>query len=51
MAFAMALPKTKRVKFLDDRGHEEYVEDDRWKFLRAAEASMQVRRKLLSEGE
>ncbi|KAK9842220.1 hypothetical protein WJX81_001193 [Elliptochloris bilobata] len=42
MAFVMSLPRTKRLKYLNDAGQEVFQEDDRWHFLRAADPTAQV---------
>ena len=42
MAFAMSLPRTKRLKHIDASGTEVFVDDDQWDFLRAANAHEQV---------
>ncbi|KAK9806770.1 hypothetical protein WJX72_002126 [[Myrmecia] bisecta] len=42
MAFAMSLPRTKRVKYIEENGREEFVTDDRWAFLRAADPALQA---------
>lgn len=35
MAFAMSLPRTKRVKYIEPDGREVYQEEDRWALVRA----------------
>ena len=35
MAFAMSLPRTKRVKYIEPDGKEAYQEEDRWTLVRA----------------
>ncbi len=35
MAFAMSLPRTKRVKYIEPDGKEVYQEEDRWTLVRA----------------
>ena len=35
MAFAMSLPRTKRVKYIEPDGREVYQEEDRWTLVRA----------------
>ena len=42
MAFAMSLPRTKRLKYIDEHGNETFVDDDQWQFLRAADPALQV---------
>lgn len=38
MAFAMSLPRTKRVKYMEPDGTEIYQEDDKWALVRAVHA-------------
>ena len=38
----MSLPRTKRLKYIDDAGQEVFQEDDRWHFLRAADPTAQA---------
>ena len=38
----MSLPRTKRLKYIDDAGQEVFLEDDHWHFLRAADPTAQV---------
>ena len=42
MAFAMSLPRTKRVKYFNPDGTEVFQEEDRWSLVRAVHSNHQV---------